>query len=105
MQGVFLMIIGILWPRLRLTPALARIGFVLAVYGVWRMDSESVRAILGAGNSMLRSRPDRLTASAIQEGIIAIALRSAAVSLIAAVLLMLWGFGVLLATSRRSKGA
>jgi hydroxylaminobenzene mutase len=92
MQGIFLMVIGILWPRLRLTPVLARIGFVLAVYGclaAWTANLSG--AILGAGNSMLPIAAGPAHGTAIQEGIIAIALRSAAVSLIAVVLLILWG--------------
>lgn len=92
MQGIFLMVIGILWPRLRLTPVLAQIGVVLAVYGclaAWTANLS--RAIFGAGNSMLPIAAGPAHGSAILEGIIAIALRSAAVSLIAVVLLMLWG--------------
>jgi hydroxylaminobenzene mutase len=33
MQGTFLMVAEVLWPRLRLTRLTARIGFFLAVYG------------------------------------------------------------------------
>src|ERR1700720_2071774 len=32
-QGTFLMVVGALWPRLRLTRVIARIAFFLGVYG------------------------------------------------------------------------
>ena len=92
MQGIFLMVVGLLWPRLRLTPGLARIGFFLAVYGCFAAWTANLSAaIWGAGNSMLPIAAGPAHGSQIQEGIIAIALRSAAVSLIAVAMLMLWG--------------
>jgi (hydroxyamino)benzene mutase len=91
-QGLFLMVMGVVWPRLRLTAALARIGFSLVVYGclaAWTANLSA--AIWGAGNSMLPIAAGPAHGSLIQEGTIAIALRSAAVSLIVAAMLMLWG--------------
>lgn len=92
MQGIFLMVLGVLWPRLRVTRVMARIGFFLAVYGcfaAWMANLSA--AIWGAGNSMLPIAAGPAHGSPLQEGIITIALRSAAVSLIAAAMLVLWG--------------
>ena len=92
MQGLFLMVAGLLWPRLRLTRALSRAGFALAIYGclaAW--TANLLAAILGAGNSMLPMAAGQAHGSALQEGLISILLRSAAVALIATALLMLWG--------------
>lgn len=92
MQGTFLMVIGVLWPRLRVTRAMARIGIFLAVYGCFAAWTANLSAaIWGAGNSMLPIAAGSAHGSSIQEGMIAIALRSAAVSLIAVSLLILWG--------------
>jgi hydroxylaminobenzene mutase len=92
MQGTFLMITGLVWPRLRLTRVIARIGFFLAVYGCFAAwTANLLAAIWGAGNSMLPIAAGPAHGSSIQEGIIAIALRSAAVALIALAMLILWG--------------
>jgi hydroxylaminobenzene mutase len=92
MQGLFLMVIGILWPRLRLTRATSRVGFWLAVYGCFAAWTANVLAgVWGAGNSMLPIAAGQARGSVFQEVIIAAGLRSAAVSLIAAAVLILWG--------------
>lgn len=92
MQGIFLMVVGLLWERLRISPLTSRIGVGLLVYGclaAWVANLSA--AIVGAGNSMLPIAAGQAHGSSFQEAIIAIALRSAAVSLIAAALLILWG--------------
>jgi hydroxylaminobenzene mutase len=91
-QGIFLMVIGVLWPRLRVTRVMARIGVFLAVYGCFAAWTANLSAaIWSAGNSMLPIAAGPAHGSSIQEGIIAVALRSAAVSLIAVSLPTLWG--------------
>lgn len=92
MQGLFLMIIGVLLPRLQLTRAQARIGVVLAVYGCYAAWTANLSAaILGAGNTMLPIAAGSAHGTGLQEVLIAMVLRSAAVSLIAAAMLILWG--------------
>jgi (hydroxyamino)benzene mutase len=92
MQGTFLMVLGLLWPRLRVTRPMRRAGVFLAVYGCFAAWTANLSAaIWGAGNSMLPIAAGSAHGSSIQEGTIAIALRSAAVSLIAVSLLVLWG--------------
>lgn len=92
LQGIFLMVLGLLWPRLRITRALGQIGVVLAVCGCLAASTANLLgAIWRAGNSMLPIAAGSARGSSIQEGIIEIALRSAAVSLIAVAILLLWG--------------
>lgn len=92
MQGLFLMVIGLLWPRLKLTPAMSRVGFWLALYGCFAAWTANVLAgVWGAGNSMLPIAAGQARGSALQEGIITVGLRTAAVSLIAVAILILWG--------------
>lgn len=92
MQGLFLMILGVLLPRLQLTRAQARIGVVLAVYGCYAAWTANLSAaILGAGNTMLPIAAGSAHGTGLQEVLIAMVLRSAAVSLIAAAMLILWG--------------
>ena len=91
-QGLFLMITGLLWPRLELTRATSRIGFWLLVYGCFAAWTANVLAgIWGAGNSMLPMAAGPAHGNALQEGIITASLRTAAVSLITVLVLMLWG--------------
>ena len=100
MQGIFLMVGGLLWPKLALTRALSRLGCWLAVYGCFAAWSANLLAAAwGAGSSMLPLAAGAARGSALQEAIIAIALRTAAVSLIATAALILWGLrGVVVET-------
>ena len=92
MQGMFLLLLGVLWPRLRFTQTIGKMCAILAVYGCLAAWTANVSAaILGAGNSMLPIAAGSSHGSAMQERMISVGLRSAAVSLIAAVVLVLWG--------------
>jgi hydroxylaminobenzene mutase len=54
MQGIFLMVLGGLWPRLQLTAGMSRLGAFLAIYGCFAAWTANLSAaIWGAGNSML----------------------------------------------------
>lgn len=92
LQGLFLTVLGLLWPRLRLTRGMSRSAFWLAAYGclaAW--TANLLAAVWGAGSSMLPIAAGHARGSLFQEAAIAIGLRTAAVSLIAAVTLVLWG--------------
>ncbi|MGE5242541.1 MAG: hydrogenase [Bacteroidota bacterium] len=92
MQGLFLMVAGVLWPRLKLTRAAFRIGFWLALYGCFAAWSANMlAAVWGAGNSMLPIAAGQAHGNALQEAIIATGLRTAAAALIAVAILILWG--------------
>jgi hypothetical protein len=92
MQGLFLMITGVLWPRLELTRTTARVACFLAVYGcVAAWIANVLAAVWGAGNSILPIAAGAARGSPFQESVINVTLRSAAVSLIAASLLIFWG--------------
>jgi (hydroxyamino)benzene mutase len=92
MQGLFLMVIGLLWPQLKLPYAMAQGGVWLAVYGCFAAWTANLFAgILGAGNTMLPIAAGQAHGSEFQETVVAISLRTAAVSLIAVSLLILWG--------------
>ncbi|HEY8133026.1 MAG TPA: hydrogenase [Thermoanaerobaculia bacterium] len=92
MQGIFLMVAGLLWPTLRFSSRMSRIGVFLAVYGCFAAwIANLTAAIIGAGNSMLPIAAGSTHGSPLQETLITIALRSAAASLIAVTILVLWG--------------
>src|SRR5512146_753793 len=92
MQGVFLLVLGLLWPRLSFTPLLSRIACVLAIYGCLAAWTANVcGAVWGAGGSMMPLAAGGAIGSAFQEGIIKVLLRSGAVALVATAVLVLWG--------------
>ena len=92
MQGLFLLVLGLLWPRLRLSPAVSRTGFWLAVYGCLAAWLANVlAAIWGAGNSLLPMAAGPARGTALQETVIAFGLRTGGASLIAVAAVVLWG--------------
>ncbi len=92
MQGIFLMVTGLLWSRLRFTKSMSRLAFGLVVYGCLGAWTANILAgVWGAGNSMLPIAAGQARGTEVQEGIIKVILRTAAVSLIAAVTLIAWG--------------
>jgi (hydroxyamino)benzene mutase len=92
MQGTFLLVAGSLWPTLKLTRAVSRAGSYFAVYGcIAAWTANLLGALWGAGNSMLPIAAGQARGNVVQERIIAAGLVTAAVSLIAAAMIILWG--------------
>lgn len=92
LQGIFLVVAGLLWPRLNLTPAQFGGTFWLLVYqALAAFLSNLLAAAWGAGNSIIPMAAGTAHGSAAQEAVINIGLRSAAAALIIGLLLILWG--------------
>jgi len=92
MQGTFLMVAGLLWPKLRLTRSLSGIGCGLAVYGCLAAWTANVcGAVWGAGASMMPIAAGGARGSAVQEAAIRVLLMTGAASLVAVAALILWG--------------
>ena len=92
MQGTFLILGGLLWPKLGFTRSASRIGHGLAIYGclaAW--TANLLGAVWGAGNSMLPIAAGAARGSSVQEGTIRVLLMSAALSLVTVAVLILWG--------------
>lgn len=91
-QGLFLAVCGLAWPRLRLTPPLARAGTWIAVYGCLApLAANLLGAIWGAGNTLLPLAAGAARGTPVQEAVIVGALRSGGAALIATALIILWG--------------
>jgi hydroxylaminobenzene mutase len=87
MQGT-----GQLWPKLRLARSTSRTGSAVAIYGclaAW--TANLLGAVWGAGNTMLPLAAGAAHGSPFQEGAIRALLASAALSLVTAAMLILWG--------------
>lgn len=92
MQGLFLMVIGLLWGRLRLSPTALRITFWLAVYGsLAPLTANLLAAGWGAGNTLLPIAAGQAQGSIFQERVIVTLLRTGGAVLIAVSGLILWG--------------
>ena len=92
MQGTVLMVAGLLWPKLKFTRPVSRIGCGLAIYGCFAAwTANLLGAVWGAGDSMLPIAAGGVRGTALQEGVIRVLLVSAAVSLVTVATLILWG--------------
>jgi hydroxylaminobenzene mutase len=92
MQGLFLMIAGILWPRLALARGASNAAFWLLAYGcVAAWTANLLGAIWGAGNSIVPIAAGAARGSDLQETVIVVMLRSGGASLIVGTALLFWG--------------
>jgi hydroxylaminobenzene mutase len=92
MQGLFLMIMGLVWPKLTLRIVLSRMAFCLIIYGCFAALAANLLAgIWGAGNSLLPLAAGSARGSSGQEMTISLALRTSAVALIISVIVIIWG--------------
>ena len=92
LQGIVLVVAGLLWVRLSLTPAQFTLVFWLLLYqAVVAPLSNLLAAAWGAGTSIIPIAAGTARGSAVQEAVINIGLRSAGAALIVALLLILWG--------------
>lgn len=86
------MAVGQVWPRLTLSMEMSKVTFWLLIYGgIAALTANLFAAAWGAGNSILPMAAGSAHGSLFQEAVINISLRSAAASLIAALVLILWG--------------
>lgn len=92
LNGLFLVVLGLIWPRLRLRPAAATTTFWLAVYGTFANWAATLLAALwGAGRRMMPIAAGSHHGSTAQETVIAVLLLSLAVAMLAVCALVLWG--------------
>ncbi len=92
MQGILLMVLGVVWPRLTLATAVSAAGAGLLVFGcVAAWAANLLGALWGAGNTLLPLAAGPARGTALQEGLIAALLRTGGAALIAATLIVLWG--------------
>ncbi len=91
LQGILLTVLGLVWPRLNLARSWSRTALWLAVYGCIAAWTSNVLAATWGGSAMLPIASGQARSSAVHDGIITLGLRSSAVSLVAATILVWWG--------------
>jgi len=91
MNGMFLVLLGLIWERLKLGSTALRLAFWLAVYGTFvNWATTLLAAVWGAGASMpIAAQGHQGTPT--QEVIVNIGLWSLAVSMVVVCVLVLWG--------------
>lgn len=92
MNGMVLIVLGVIWPKLRLGRTAERIAFALAVFGTYTNWLATLAAgFIGAGASIMPIAAAGFEGSAVQEGLIAIALTSLSVAMVVVAVMVLWG--------------
>lgn len=92
MNGTFLMALGLLWPKLTLSPRQLAIAFWLVIYGTFaNWAATLLAAVWAAGNEMMPLAAQGRTGTQIQEMVIQTLLVTLALAMIGACVLVLAG--------------
>src|SRR5262245_14904395 len=103
LQGVILLTLGLVWPRLNLGAIMSRIAFWFLIYSTFATLVPYVMAgVWGAGNSTIPLAAGAAHGSAFQEAVITVVLYSAAPPILISLALMLWGLRIATPSAPRS---
>lgn len=92
LNGMFLVLIGLIWPRLLLPGWALTVTFWMAVYaGVMNWATTLLAAIWGAGASMMPIAAGTQMGTGTQEAVIAVMLMSLSMAAVLTLLLLIWG--------------
>jgi hydroxylaminobenzene mutase len=94
-QGIILLGLGLLWPRLKLSTTMSRIAFWFLVYSTFAtLVPYVLAAVWGAGNSTIPLAAGVARGSVFQETTIMVVLYSAAPTVLISLALILWGLRI-----------
>jgi hydroxylaminobenzene mutase len=92
MNGIVLMVLGLLWPRLGLRPRLLAATYWLALYGTFaNWLTTLLSAVLGAGARSMPFAGSGMEGAPWQESIVYALLASLSIAMVAVCVLVLWG--------------
>jgi (hydroxyamino)benzene mutase len=92
MNGMFLVILGLVWPKLRLGEKPLRVGFYLALFGSFvNWGNTCLSAFIGAGESIMPIASAGFRGSDAQELLITTGCVSLAIAIFAASAIVFWG--------------
>jgi len=92
MNGMLLLVLGVVWERLRLGPRAHQIGVTLALFGTYtNWATTLLAAALGAGGKTMPLAAEGFTGSTAEEAVIAAGLVSLSLAMLAVTGLVLWG--------------
>lgn len=91
-NGMLLLILGLIWPRLRLSAGLLRSGFYLALYGTFtNWGTTFLAAAWSAGSALMPLAGGDAAGTAWQEGIVKFGLLSLALAMVVVSGFVLYG--------------
>ena len=91
LEGFFLLLIGLLWPKLKLTPTGSRIAFWTALYSCLAGSLASALAGIWGAGGMVPIAAQNAIGAAGHETFIQYSFYSVAITTIAALILIWWG--------------
>lgn len=91
MNGIVLMVLGLMWPRLRLGAGLQRAAFGLAVYAAFANWAATLISAATGAAALMPIAGGGASGNAVAEAVVGFLLISLSVAMIAAFLLVLWG--------------
>ena len=92
MNGMFLILLGLIWQKLRLSVGALKWGYALALFGAYtNWVTNLLAAIWGAGAEMLPIAGGGYQGVAWQEVLIKVGLGSLSLAMIAVCIIVLWG--------------
>jgi hydroxylaminobenzene mutase len=92
LNGLFLVALGIVWPRLTLSAGATAAAFWLALWGTYANWATNLLAALwGAGSALAPIAAAGFTGTSLQEGLIKIVLVTVVIAMLLTLLLVLWG--------------
>ncbi len=91
MNGMFLVLLGLIWGRLSLGPTLQATTFALAVYGTYANLIATLLAAMWSAGEMMPIAGDGATGTPAQEQIIQLLLLSLSLAIVAVCVLVLVG--------------
>jgi len=95
LQSVLLLALGLVWPRLHLSPAGSKAAFWLLIYSTFAiLAAYVIGSVCGAGNQTMPLAAGSAHGSAFQETLIAVVAYSSGPTGIASFALILWGLRI-----------
>jgi hydroxylaminobenzene mutase len=92
MNGMFLVLLGVVWPRLRLSRRSSAVVFWLALYGTFvNWATTLFAAFLGAGAAMMPIAAPGRTGTTLEELLIGVGLVSLSIAMLSCCGFVLWG--------------
>ena len=92
MNGLVLVVLGLLWPRLQLGAGSQKVAYYLALYGTYTNWAATLLAgFIGAGGTMMPLAAAEFIGSGLQEGLITLALMSLSIAMLIVGGMALWG--------------
>ena len=92
MNGIFLIVLGLLWPYVELSQTWEGVAVALLIYGAWTNWFTTLLAgVWGAGGQMMRIAAADHVGSGFKEGLIKFLLFSLSIADVVGVVIVLWG--------------